>query len=71
MWISLEAAELYVTTLATVANVQADPAPGPALTGILTTIYVIRLARAHAADFIVSGDADLLEGTGSTGGPSG
>jgi hypothetical protein len=32
MWISLEAAELYVTTLATVANVQADPALGPALT---------------------------------------
>lgn len=60
-WISLEAAELYVTTLTTVANVQPDPAPGPALTRDPDDDYVIHLARAHDADYIVSGDADLLE----------
>jgi putative PIN family toxin of toxin-antitoxin system len=60
-WISLKAAELYVTTLATVANVQPDPAPGPALTRDPDDDYVIHLARAHDADYIVSGDADLLE----------
>lgn len=60
-WISLEAAELYVTTLATVATVQPDPDPGPALTRDPDDDYVIHLARAHDADYIVSGDTDLLE----------
>jgi putative PIN family toxin of toxin-antitoxin system len=60
-WISLEAAELYVTTLATVADVQPDPAPGPALTRDPDDDYLIHLARALGADFVVSGDADLLE----------
>ena len=60
-WISLEAAELYVTTLATVADVQPDPAPGPALTRDPDDDYLIHLARAHKAAVIVSGDADLLE----------
>ena len=60
-WISLEAAELYVTTLGTAADVRPDPGPGPALTRDPDDDYVIYLARAHDADFIVSGDADLLE----------
>ncbi|MFQ5524115.1 MAG: putative toxin-antitoxin system toxin component, PIN family [Acidimicrobiia bacterium] len=60
-WISLEAAELYVTTLEIAADVRPDPAPGPALTRDPDDDYVIDLARAHDADFIVSGDADLLE----------
>jgi putative PIN family toxin of toxin-antitoxin system len=60
-WISLEGAELYVTTLATVADVQPDPGPGPALTRDPDDDYIIHIARAHDADFIVSGDADLLE----------
>lgn len=60
-WISLEAAELYVGALATVADVQPDPAPGPALTRDPDDDYVIHLARAHNAEVIVSGDADLLE----------
>lgn len=46
-WISLEDAELYVTTFATVANVQPDPVPGPALTRDPDDDYVIHLARAH------------------------
>ncbi|HSF86670.1 MAG TPA: putative toxin-antitoxin system toxin component, PIN family [Acidimicrobiia bacterium] len=60
-WISLEGAELYVTTLTTVADVQPDPDPGPALTRDPDDDYVIHLARAHNAEVIVSGDADLLE----------
>ena len=60
-WISVDAAELYVTTLATAADLRPDPAPGPALTRDPDDDYVIHLARAHDVDFIVSGDADLLE----------
>jgi putative PIN family toxin of toxin-antitoxin system len=60
-WISLEAAEVYVTTLATLADVRPNPAPGPALTRDPDDDYVIHLARAHNAEVIVSGDADLLE----------
>ena len=60
-WISIDAAELYVTTLATAADLRPDPAPGPALTRDPDDDYVIHLARAHDVDFIVSGDADLLE----------
>jgi predicted nucleic acid-binding protein len=51
----------YVGTLATVADVQPDPAPGPAVTRDPDDDYVIHLARAHDADLVVSGDADLLE----------
>jgi predicted nucleic acid-binding protein len=36
---------------------------GPALTRDPDDDYVIHLARAHDADYIVSGDADLLEWT--------
>ena len=60
-WISLDAAELHVRTLATVADVQPDSAAGPALTRDPDNDYVIHLARAHDVDFVVSGDADLLE----------
>jgi putative PIN family toxin of toxin-antitoxin system len=58
-WISMEAAERYLATLATIADVRPDPAPGPARDP--DDDYVIRLARAHDAEVIVSGDADLLE----------
>ena len=60
-WISVDAAELYVTTLATAADLRPDPAPGPALTRDPDDDYVIHLAQAHDVDYIVSGDADLLE----------
>ena len=60
-WISIDAAELYVTTLATAADLRPDPAPGPALTRDPDDDYVIHLAQAHDVDYIVSGDADLLE----------
>jgi len=56
-----DAAELYVTTLEIVAYVRSDPAPGPALTRDPDDDYLIYLARAHDADFIVSGEVDLLE----------
>jgi putative PIN family toxin of toxin-antitoxin system len=60
-WISMAAAGLYVDTLDTIADVHPDPAPGPALTRDPDDDYVIHLARAHNAEVIVSGDADLLE----------
>lgn len=63
-WISIEAADLYVETLATVADVHSDPAMGPALTRDPDDDYVINLARLHGVDFVVSGDADLLEWDG-------
>ena len=63
-WIRLEAAELYITGLATTAEVHPDPPPGPALSRDPDDDYVIHLARQHGADFIVTGDADLLEWPG-------
>lgn len=60
-WISLETAARYITTLTAVADVVPDPASGPALTRDPDDDYVIHLARVHDVDFIVSGDADLLE----------
>ena len=60
-WISLEAAELYITTLTAAAEVVPDPASGPALTRDPDDDYVVHLARAHRGGFIVSGDAGLLE----------
>jgi putative PIN family toxin of toxin-antitoxin system len=60
-WISVDAAELYVTTVATAADLRPDPAPGPALTRDPDDDYLIHLAQAHDVDYIVSGDADLLE----------
>jgi putative PIN family toxin of toxin-antitoxin system len=60
-WISVEAAERYVDTLATMADVRPDPAPGPALSRDPDDDYVIHLARVHNAEVIVSGDADLLD----------
>jgi len=60
-WIPLETAERYITTLTVVADVVPDPASRPALTRDPDDDYVIHLARVHDVDFIVSGDADLLE----------
>ena len=60
-WISLKTAELYVAALASTAEVVPDPAPGPALSRDPNDDYVIYLARAHDADLVVSGDADLHE----------
>ena len=57
----MDTAELYLTTLTTAADVVQDPAPGPALSRDPNDDYVIHLARAHDADLIVGGDADLLE----------
>ncbi|HEX6754576.1 MAG TPA: putative toxin-antitoxin system toxin component, PIN family [Mycobacteriales bacterium] len=38
-----------------------DPPPGPSLTRDLTDDYLVRLYRASGADWLVSGDKDLLE----------
>jgi predicted nucleic acid-binding protein len=47
--------------VATLADVRPDPAPVPALTRDFDDDCVVYLARAHGAEVIVSGDADLLE----------
>jgi len=60
-WISLDAAQRYVETLTVVADVRPDPEPGPPLTRDRDDDFIIYLARAHGAEVIVSGDADLLE----------
>lgn len=59
-WKSLEGAEQCLRTLATLADVQPDPAPGPALTRDPDDDYVIHLARSHHADFVVSGDEAIF-----------
>lgn len=38
-----------------------DPALGPALTSDPDDDYVVGLTRAHRADFMVNGEADLVE----------
>jgi predicted nucleic acid-binding protein len=60
-WVQWKLPGCYVRTLATTADMRPDPAPGPELTRDADDDYVIHLARAHDAGFIVSGDADLLE----------
>jgi predicted nucleic acid-binding protein len=57
----MEVAGLYVDTLATIADVQSDPAQSPALTRDPHDDYLIHHARACNAEVVVSGDADLLE----------
>lgn len=60
-WISVEDARLYVVRLSTTADVSEDPRPGPLLTRDPDDDFVVYLARENDADWIVSGDADLLD----------
>ncbi len=60
-WISPDAAQTYIEHLATLAGTLPDPGPGHPITRDPDDDYVVWFARQHAADFIVSGDADLLE----------
>lgn len=60
-WISIEDARLYVERLATTAGVRDDPPEGPPLTRDPDDDFIIYLAREQNADWIVSGDGDLLE----------
>ncbi len=59
-WISESAAQSFVSTLAHTAVIMPDPTEFLAVTRDAKDDYLIELAHAHGADFIVSGDQDLL-----------
>lgn len=60
-WIDLDAARRYVDTVRERATLVADPGEVSPLTRDRADDYLIALAREHGADFVVSGDKDLLE----------
>jgi len=60
-WITVRAAHLYLARLATAAEIKPDPERGPRLSRDPDDDYVIYLARENGAEFIVTGDDDLLE----------
>ncbi|MCP4960622.1 MAG: putative toxin-antitoxin system toxin component, PIN family [Actinomycetia bacterium] len=60
-WIDLAVAEEYIHTISTLVDIVADPAPIEAATRDVDDDYLVALAREHSADFIVTGDKDLLE----------
>ena len=60
-WIDLEAAEQFVRTVRTVADLVPDPEQTEVMTRDRDDDYLVALARDHDADFIVTGDRDLLD----------
>lgn len=60
-WIALDVAEHFVETLRVLADVVPDPAEVEATTRDVDDDYLVALAREHGADYIVTGDKDLLE----------
>lgn len=60
-WIPLEVAERYVETIQVLADVVENPAAIDATTRDLDDDYLVALARQHGADYIVTGDHDLLD----------
>ena len=62
--IELADARQFVASLAGMADLVADPANVEPLLRDANDDYLVALARAHNADFIVTGDKDLLEWEG-------
>ena len=60
-WIELGVAERFVDTLRTLVDLVDDPIDVAVATRDRDDDYLVALARAHHADFIVTGDRDLLE----------
>lgn len=60
-WISLDLADAFVDGLAQDAMLTADPSALPGLSRDPDDDYLIALARATGADYLVSGDHDLLD----------
>ncbi len=60
-WIDLETAQIYITTIETLADVLSDPETGEAITRDADDDYLVALARRELADYIVTGDKDLLD----------
>jgi uncharacterized protein len=62
--LSADLAALFVRSIRIAADVVDDPPDGDvSITRYSDDDYLIRLARAHDADLIVSGDKDVLEWT--------
>lgn len=60
-WVSEQAATAYLAGLGQDALLIADPPPIPGLTPDPDDDYLVALARAARADYLVSGDRHLLE----------
>lgn len=56
-----ELAGLYLATVRRIVELVADPMSVSAHTRDLDDDYLVALAREHGADYIVTGDKDLLE----------
>lgn len=64
-WVTLEEARDYVEGLARLALTVADPPAGEPITRDPKDDYLVRLAQGSGSDFLVSGDADLLDAASS------
>jgi putative PIN family toxin of toxin-antitoxin system len=60
-WIDVETAEAYIVSIEELAEALPDPEPGEAITRDVDDDYIVLLARREQADFIVTGDKDLLD----------
>lgn len=56
-----ELADLYLATVRRIAHLVDDPVPIATATRDPNDDYLVALARQHDADYIVTGDKDLLE----------
>jgi putative PIN family toxin of toxin-antitoxin system len=64
-WIEPASAEQYVEMIELLADLTADPEPiTEQITRDADDDYLVMLARTHDADYIVTGDKDLLEWAG-------
>jgi uncharacterized protein len=61
MRIDPELAQLYVATVRRIAHLVDDPVSIVAATRDPGDDYLVALARQHRADYVVTGDKDLLE----------
>jgi putative PIN family toxin of toxin-antitoxin system len=59
-YISENAARVYVARVRALANLCADPPAQPGLTPDPKDDYLVALAQTAGVDYVVSGDADLL-----------
>jgi putative PIN family toxin of toxin-antitoxin system len=56
-----ELSQRYLATIRRIADVVSDPAEVESITRDVDDDYLVALAREHGADYIVTGDKDLLE----------
>ncbi len=60
-WIDIATAEMFIETLSAASELVADPEQVHPVTRDRNDDYIVSLARSHKADYIVSGDRDLLD----------